>query len=281
MTIAPVALTDTQRQQLLEILNKRFRRMTDCALLELERLTRHPVDLAGFQAKSSEIVTRAKAEVIAQHDSGLRNVVPETYSKPVTRREFITYSATSLLGLLLCGTSYGWLSSNTSAKNLSSTITEADFEADTLMETIIGIQLTANKCDEVILEYSNIYLQRINDIVQLRFSLEQIQSLYAQLDETGINVADAIQFVFDLLSLIPNAEKYAQLISTMMEVIMNTPDTIRLAQNTIANLDSWFSNEPDRGLNTRLFAPAHQIIQEFNDNVQPKVQAIQQRLAGV
>jgi hypothetical protein len=255
--------------------------MTDSALLELERLTRHPVDLAGFQAKSSQIAAGAKAEVIITNDKNRRPAVVETYSKAVTRREFMTYSATGLLSLLLCGTSYGWLTSSISAKNLSSTITETDFEVDSLMETLRGMQLIANSCDEAILEYSSIYPQRLNDIVQLKSSLEQIQNLYAQLDETGINVADAIQFVFDLLSLIPNAEKYTQPISTMMEVVMKTPETLRLAHGATSNLEHWFCNEQNQGLHNRLFAPAHQIIQELKDNIQPKVSAIRARLAGI
>jgi hypothetical protein len=46
--VAYTNLTEEQHQQLFDLLNRRFKKMTPDCLLELERLTRHPGGLTGF-----------------------------------------------------------------------------------------------------------------------------------------------------------------------------------------------------------------------------------------
>jgi hypothetical protein len=275
------SLTEIQRQQLLDILNKRFQKMTDGALLELERLTRHPMDLAGFQAKSNDIVVRPDIKIVKHQEKIPDYVTTKVFNSPLTRREFITCSATGLLGLLLCGTGYGWLSSSTSVEELSGKIEEVNSDITGLRDVVEDMENKAEKCDQEILFYLEVYPQTLKCIGELKSSLDKIQGLYSQFDETGMTIADAIQKIFDWISWYPDAEKFAQLISTMLDIVKSTPDIIVSAEKAITDLDNWFSNDSNHSLKDRVFYPTQSLIQDIENKINPKVQSIQANVTGV
>lgn len=280
MTIANINLTEIQRQQLLEILSRRFKKMTDHALLELERLTRHPVDLVGFEAKTSNLVP-AKAVTIESNEKRSENVIDGVFSEPINRREFLAYPISALLLALSGGLGYGLSKSNASVKDLSSTLEDVDFGVSNLKETIIELEQDIYNCSLVMSEYLDTYQSTLNSIAQLGEHTEMLQGLLSQLDTTGMTLAEMIQKAFDLLGLLPKTENFAGSMSTMMETVRNIPDTISLAKNAIGNLSLWFSNEHDQGISNRLLNPTGLIFHIVENEIKPKVDVIQSRLSGL
>ena len=131
---ATINLTEEQRQQLLDLLYRRFRKMNSNGLLELERLTRHPAELTGFQPVSSNPVV-PKKEAVPPKNGQSSDVVEGVVTTPVNRREFLKYGAAGLLGAFLA---YGWWQSDQNADNLSGILENVGRDATTWMRTFLS-----------------------------------------------------------------------------------------------------------------------------------------------
>jgi hypothetical protein len=282
MIATNIQLTEIQRQELLAVLMRRFQKVTDCALLELERLTRHPAELEGFQAKNSHSITVPQRADASKLEISKSSEVPESlFHQPISRREFLSCSLIGLMSLSICGTGSGWLYTHSTAKELKNLISDIDIDTVSLDENIRGIQAASNICNQVLSEYRGIYLQTIQNIAELEMSVIQIRSLCNQLDEMGMNIAEVVQQVLGGLSLIREVEKYAKPLDIMLEIAKNTQNTTSVAENTINNLKLWFSNDQDQGLNNRLFIPIQSLIQSLDEDIKSKVDSIRHKIEDI
>ena len=280
MSIPTVSLTEVQRQQLLEVLGRRFKKMADTALLELERLTRHPVDLANFQPKMSDVAI-AKAATPVFDDKNADGVIDAAFSTPISRREFIAYSASGLLGLLLCGADYGWSKSNDSVENLSAIVAAVGSDINSLTAIIGGLQATLDACNELTVEFLNAYPQTLYSIARFKENIEKTKSLYSQLDETGMTIAEIIQFVVNIVSFVPDTENYTQPVNAMLDVVKNIPDTVFWAEQALTNLEPWFSDEQDQGINSRLLFPMQSVLHTIDNDIRTKLDSSRTKLIGL
>jgi archaellum component FlaC len=279
MITTDIHLTEDQRGQLLDILDRRFRKMSGHALLELERLTRHPVDLAGFQAQTDSLATD-KAQIVETQDRISNQVINSTFSRPVNRREFLAYSASGLLGLMLLGTGYGWSKSNESVDTLMGTMADVEREVAGLADSITGLQNTTAACRQAILEFQTTYPQTTYGFAQLKTNAETVRGLYNQLEGTGMQVTEIVEFLLNLASINADIARFAQPISTMVDVVRNTASLIALIELVLDNLSIWFSDENDRGINRRLLFPAQLIFDTLDNDTTLRLQSLQARLAG-
>lgn len=272
-----IHLTEEQHQQLLDVLSRRFKKMPDHVLLELERLTRHPMDLSGFQPKSYD-VPAVRLRAVEPHSQNPDNVIGTVFSKPLTRREFMAVSASGLLSFLLLGTGVGWRKSYQTAENFSATITDANSDVTSLRETIGSIQETIRSCREVILQLQNGYPQTIYSIAQLTENIQRTQQLYSQFDETGMTVTEIIEFVVNIVSLVPDTQSYTQPVTALLEAVNNIPEIIFWAERALVNLDFWFSEEQGQGVNNKLLSPIQLIFDTIENNVKIELDSIQGKL---
>lgn len=251
--------------------------MTDLTLLELERLTRHPVDLTGFQPTSSNLIT-GKVEPRDSKEVHPVDVVDASFSKPVNRREFLAYSTSGLLALLLVGSGYGWMRSNKTAADISEGMAGIAFDVGSLSGEIAELQKAITECSNVISEFQNLFQQTSYSVSQLKDNLEITRNLYEQLDGMGITLTEIIEFIVNVISLIPNAGKYVQPINTILDVVKKTPETITVAEKAMTDLYVWFSNQQGQGVNNRLLLPALSVFFAINKDVVPTVEGLQNRI---
>jgi hypothetical protein len=275
MTLTNIHLTEEQRQQLLDLLHKRFKKMNDRALLELERLTRHPGDLTGFQAVPKQLVV-TKPELVQPRNTDSNQVIDGVFSTPINRREFMAYAASGLISLIL---GYGWWKSNTNADNLSGTLDEVGLGINHLGQTTVELQRVIYSLREVMADFQSTYQPTLNAIAQLNQQINKLYGQYQQLDEIGKAIADLMQLASRYATLIPEVERYAQPINTMVEMVKeNTPSTISAAEEAIAKLNFWFSNEGDQGINNRLLMPTDSVFQMIENEIKTDIEAIRTKL---
>jgi len=223
---ANMDLTEEQRQQLLDLLHKRFKKMTSCTLLELEGLTRHPASLSGFQSVSNNLVV-TKENLVQSKDNDSNQVIDGVFTTPLNRREFMTYGASGLLGLML---GYGWWKSDTNANNLSGTLENVDLGVNHLGQTILELQRIIYGLRQEISDFQSTYQPTLDAIAQLSEQMSQLQSQYQQLDEIGKAIAGLMQLVSRYATLIPELDRYAQPVNTMAGMVnANIPATISAA----------------------------------------------------
>lgn len=274
-TFANIHLTEEQRQQLLDLLHKRFKKMTVYALLELEKLTRHPASLSGFQPVSNNLVV-TKAKLVQSKDRDSTQVIDGAFSTPINRREFMTYVASGLISLML---GYGWWKSDTNADNLSGTLENVELGVNHLGQTTLELQRVIYSLREEIADFQSMYQPTLDAIVQLNEQINKFYSQYQQLDEIGKAIADLMQLASHYGTLIPEFERYAQPINTMMEMVKeNTPATISAAEEAIAKLNFWFSNQGDQGINNRLLMAIDPVFQIIENEIKTDVEAIRAKL---
>jgi hypothetical protein len=278
MVTAGIQLTEEQRGQVLDLLNRRFHKISDQALLELEQLTRHPADLAGFQARTSNLNV-AKPHT-AEPNTRSSNVIDAKFSSPMNRREFLAYSVSGVLGMLLLGAGYGWKMSNQSSENLSATINAVDEDVAGLANSLMGLQSTITACRQAILEFQTAYPETTYGFAQLRTQADSMRGLYHQLEGTGMQVTEIVEFLLNLASFNADIARFAEPISTMMDVIKYTPSLIALIDLVLDNLSLWFSDENDRGINRRLLFPAQLVFDTLDNDAMLRLQMLQTRLSG-
>jgi len=268
-------LTEEQRQQLLDLLHKRFKKMTAHTLLELERLTRHPAGLSGFQPISNNLVI-TKAELVQSKDSDSNQVIDGVFSTPINRREFMTYVASGLISLML---GYGWRKSDTNADNLSGTLENVELDVNHLRQTILELQRIIYRLHEEIADFQSTYQPTLDAIARLKEQINNLYSQYQELDEIGKAIADLMQLASRYATLIPELERYAQPINTMVEMVKeNTPATISAAEEAIAKLNFWFSNEGNQDINNRLLMPIDSVFQMIENEIKTDIEVIRAKL---
>lgn len=270
-----INLTEEQRQQLLDLLCRRFKKMTSNSLLELERLTRHPVALTGFQPVSGNPGV-TKTDLVQSKDSGPNDVIEGVATTPISRREFMMYGASGIIGLIL---GYGWWKSDTNVDNLSGTLENVEQDVNHLEQTVFDLQRMIYNLDQEIADFQNTYQPTLDSIAQLNQQVNNLYGQYQQLDEVGKVIADLLQKVSGYALLLPEIERYAQPIKTMMDLVKeNTPAVLSAAGEAIAKLNFWFSNESDQGINDRLLMPTASVFQMIENEVKADMDSIKAEL---
>lgn len=279
MTVADMNLTDDQREQLMEVLDRRFRKMSNHALLELERLTRHPVDLATFQPKSN-VLAVPKLEPPKLEEKNSDNVIDAKFSTPMTRREFLGCLFSSSLGVLAVGTtSYGWWKSNESVEKLSATVQSTNNRVSNLTASMHDLQTRVQACNEVISEYLDSYPLTLYSIAQLKENIEKTKNLYSQLDQTGMTATEIIEFIINILTFVPNTEIYTKPVNALLDAVKNIPNIVFWAEQELTALTLWFNE--NGGINNRLLLPIQAVFDSIDNDLKPKIEVIQGELGGL
>jgi hypothetical protein len=279
MTVAEMDLTEEQRGQLIEVLDRRFRKMSNHALLELERLTRHPVDLATFQAKSN-LLTIPQANPSKLEDKNFDHVIDAKFSKPMTRREFLGCLLSGSLGMLAVGTTgYGWWKSNESAQNLSAAIQSTNANLSDLAASLDNLQTNVQGCNEVVSEFLNDYPLTLYSLALLRENIEKTQNLYSQLDQTGMTIAEIIEAIVNVMTLVPHTELYTKPVNSLLDAVKNIPEVIFWVEQALATLDPWFND--NEGINSRLLLPIQIVFDSIDNDLKTRLDVIQSELDGM
>ena len=270
MITATIQLTEEQRHQLLDILYRRFHKMTDLALLELERLTRHPVNLTGFQPKTNEVIA-TKASPVEVHKDNSEEVIDAVFTQPLSRREFLVYI---VLGLISGGTTYGWIKRDQTADSLSATLGDVNLDINGLTEKIRVVEDIILTSNANIKEFQNSYQQTVYSLAQFKDGLNKTKNLYEQFGQVGRTITELIQFILN--SYIP--EKFVQPVNVVLDLLTNISDTINLADYVLANLNLWFSEEPSQGIDNKVLSPAQLVFNTLDNDIKASLINIQARI---
>jgi uncharacterized protein YoxC len=249
--------------------------MPSNSLLELERLTRHPVELTGFQSVSSNPAV-PKTELVQSKGSESPEVIDGVVTTPISRREFMMYGLSGAIGLLL---GIGWWKSDTNADHLAGTLESVGQDVTHMEQNILELQRMISTLGQEVESFEDTYQPTLEAIAYLNQQVNNLSSQYQQLDQVGEAIANLLQEVSLYAALIPQVERYAQPINTMVDMVKeNTPAVISAATAAIARLSFWFSNEGGQGVNNRLLMPTAAVFQMIDNEIKTDMDGIQAQL---
>ncbi len=275
--VANIDLTEEQHQQLLDLLNRRFKKMTCTSLLELERLTRHPVELTGFQSVSASAIPAVpKTEPVPPRDNEAQQVNEEGWTAPVNRREFMLYGAAGLMGAIL---GYGWWKSDANADQLSGTLANVGQGVSHLEQNVLELQRMISTLDQEIAGFQNYYQPTLDTVAHLRYQVDVLNNQYQQLDAIGKAIADLLDKISMYAALFPEINQYAQQVNTMVGMVKdNIPAILLAAGEALDKLNTWFSNEGNQGINNRLLKPTASVFQMIGNEIRTGLNSINAEL---
>ena len=268
------ALSPEQREQLQTVLERRLSKVDDAVLLEIERLTRNPETLTGFVPHTKEVTP-------SDTESEIEIVEPQA----LTRRNFMQYSTSGVLGVFLLIAGYGWASKGREAsdfedlhESMVSRLRTIDSQVAVLESTVKRTENEAEECETALSAYRASYLAIEQSLLQAAARTTRMRELCDSLTElssannpeffkTLLGVWDSISGILQMTLGMQEGKQYSEALRRMIDISEQTPGMVSAVETALLNLDAWFSIRSSEGIDEALFDELHSFIQAVSDDI--------------
>ena len=288
------SLSLQQRDDLRKQLARRLGRLSDEALMELERLTQHPEKLNSFVPVETATAAAASQDRTLEDTARRprRQAASPNSFLQLSRREVILAGVAGLFLLTSAGEG-GFVAGSAAIEPVKTQLEQFEqMKQVDLEEQVTGMldqwqnslgdmasacQTAVNEkrsLEQVVVSFQTLFVETVESLLALEAVTGQLRAIQDSLDETGLSKPEGIQtgasLIESFIKEVPLVQQLLQVVKLTSEMMVKTPDAVKKAEEALSELRSWFSDEEgiDKMLLQKLRDPLFTQVDALNVKAQ-------------